>query len=102
MPITTDDQIPTSGETPTMVEHAMAFDSSENATVRPASDSLTILLLGFVVLLFEVIVEPPAAAAAAIGVSGEFVYCEFHRNRNDDFLPTVVADVVDNDTALRP
>ena len=101
MPITTDDQIPTSGETPTMVEHAMAFDSSENATVRPASDSLTILLLGFVVLLFEVIVEPPAAAAAAIGVSGgAFVYCEFHRN--DDFLPTVVADVVDNDTALRP
>jgi hypothetical protein len=39
MPITTDDQIPTRGFTPTMAEHAIAFDSKLKATVSPASAS---------------------------------------------------------------
>mmetsp|Transcript_4800 Transcript_4800/g.8956 ORF Transcript_4800/g.8956 Transcript_4800/m.8956 type:complete len:200 (-) Transcript_4800:206-805(-) len=40
-PMTTDDQIPTRGLTPTMAEHAIALESNEKATVIPASPSCT-------------------------------------------------------------
>ncbi len=59
MPITTEDQM-------TIVEHAMAFDSNENATVRPASESLT--RNDFFSLLFEG--RPSAVDGVSTAVRG--------------------------------
>lgn len=39
IPMITEDQRPTRGETPTMALQAIALESKENATVRPARDS---------------------------------------------------------------
>lgn len=86
MPITTDDQIPTSGFTPTIVEHAMAFDSNENATVSPASESRT--RLGFSSLLFKGssgFDGNPTAAVSIRGVPFCLLLCHF--------VATVQADV---------